>query len=64
MGLRKGDEGAAECLYANLRDGEREQQHEEIMYDLDDQVWKDLSDDWQKYLLEKEEKVPPCEPKR
>ena len=53
MGLRKGDEGAAGCLYANLRDGQ--QQHEEILSDLGDQVWKELPDDWQRHLLEKEE---------
>ena len=34
---------------------EREQQHEEILFDLDDQLWKELSDDWQRYLLEKDE---------
>ena len=36
----------------------REQQYEEILSDLDGQVWEELSDDWQK------KKVPPCEPKR
>ena len=30
----------------------REQQYEETLSDLDDQVWKEVSDDW------------PCEPKR
>ena len=33
----------------------REGQYKELLSDLDDQVWRDLSDDWQKYLLEKEE---------
>ena len=32
----------------------REQQCEELLSNMDDQVWKDLSDDWQRYLLEKE----------
>ena len=32
-----------------------ELQYEELQSDLDDQVWRDLSDDWQKYRLEKEE---------
>ena len=26
----------------------RERQHEELLSDLDDQVWRDLSDDWKK----------------
>ena len=33
----------------------REQQHEGLLSSMDDQVWKELSDDWQRYLLEKEE---------
>ena len=33
----------------------RERQYEELLSDLDNQVWKELSDDWQRYLLEKEE---------
>ena len=34
----------------------REQQCEELLSNLDDQVWKDLSDDcWQRYLMEIEE---------
>ena len=40
----------------------REWQHMELLSDLDDQMWRDLSDDWQKYLSEKK-KAPPCEPK-
>ena len=38
----------------------REWQYKELLSDLDDQVWTELSDDWQKFLSEKE--VPPCEP--
>ena len=33
----------------------REQQHEELLSRWDDQVWEELSDDWQRSLLEKEE---------
>ena len=33
----------------------REWQSKDFLSDLDDQVWRDLSDDWQKYLSEKEE---------
>ena len=33
----------------------REQQYEELLSDLDDQVVKEWSEGWQKYLLEKEE---------
>ena len=40
----------------------REQQYEEVLSNMDDQVWKELSDDWQTYLLEKK-KVLLCEPK-
>ena len=32
-----------------------EQQYEELLSNLDDHLWKDLSDDWQKYRLEKEQ---------
>ena len=39
----------------------REWQYEELVSALDDKVSRDLSDDWQKYLSEKE-KAPPCEP--
>ena len=33
----------------------REQQYEKLLSSLADQVWKELSDDWQRYLWEKEE---------
>ena len=33
----------------------RDRQWEKLLSDLDDQVLRDLSDDWQKYLGEKEE---------
>ena len=32
----------------------REWQYEELLSDLDNQVWKELSDVWQRHLLEKE----------
>ena len=43
------------CMLTSMR--ARERQYEELLSDLDDQVWRDLSDDWQKYLLEKEESL-------
>ena len=33
----------------------REQQYEELLSSWDEQEWKELSDDWPRYLLEKEE---------
>ena len=33
----------------------RERQYRDILINFDGQVWKDVSDEWQKYLLEKEE---------
>ena len=33
----------------------REKEYEGLLVDLDDQMWKILSDDWQRYLEEKEE---------
>ena len=38
----------------------RDWQYKDFLSDLDFQVWRDLSDDWQKCLSEKEES-PPCE---
>ena len=35
-----------------------EWQYRELLSDSDDQVWRDLSDDWQKFLSEKEEESP------
>ena len=37
----------------------REWQYKDFLSDLDDQVWRDLSDEWQKYLSEKEESPAP-----
>ena len=33
----------------------REWQYKDILTEFDDQVWKELSEEWQKYLSEKEE---------
>ena len=33
----------------------REFHYTDFLTDLDDQVWRDLSDEWQRYLSEKEE---------
>ena len=41
------------CVLTSMR--ARERQYEELLSDLDNQVWKDLSNDWEGYLLEKEE---------
>ena len=41
------------CMRTSMK--ARVRQYEELLSDLDDQVWRDLSDDWQKYLLDKEE---------
>ena len=35
----------------------REWQYKELLSDLDDQVWRDLSVEWQKFLSEKEESL-------
>ena len=42
------------CMLTSTKATER--QHEELLSDLDNQGWKELSDDWQRYLLEKEER--------
>ena len=34
----------------------REWQYKDLLTDLDDQVWKELSEEWRKYLSEKEER--------
>ena len=34
----------------------RDQQYEELLSSLDDQVWNELSDEWQRYLWEKRRK--------
>ena len=33
----------------------KEWQYKELLSDLDDQVWRELTDDWQKFVCEKEE---------
>ena len=33
----------------------REKEYEELLSDLDNQVWKEMSDEWQRYLMGKEE---------
>ena len=35
--------------------------HKDFLTDLDDQMWRDLSDDWQKYQSEEEEKFRPID---
>ena len=41
------------CMLTSVQ--AREWQHKELLSDLDDQLWRHLSDDWQQYLSEKEE---------
>ena len=47
---------APQCACLRTPTKARQQQHEELLSDLDDQVWKELSDDWLRYLIEKEER--------
>ena len=47
----KSIQGACMCTSTKAR----ERQYDELLSDLDIQVWIELSDDWQRYLLEKEE---------
>ena len=35
----------------------RDWQYQDFLSDLDDEVWRDLSDEWQKYLSGKEESL-------
>ena len=35
-----------------------EWQYKDILIDVNDQMWKDISEDWQKVLIRR---VPPCE---
>ena len=39
----------------------RDWEYKDPLSDLDDQVWRDLLDDWQKCISQKRRKVPPCE---
>ena len=55
MGLREGAEKAVLSACVGTSTKEREREYEKLLSDLDNQVWKELSDDWQRYLLEKEE---------
>ena len=47
------------CMLTSLR--ARERQYEELLSDLDNLVWKELSDGWQN-ICWKKKKAPPCEP--
>ena len=47
------DQGAARCLRADVCLGQRIGQYKDFLTDLDDQVWRDQSADWQQYLSEK-----------
>ena len=46
------------CMLTSMWAGER--QYEGLLSDLDDQVWRDLSDDLQKYLSKKRRKHRPA----
>ena len=41
------------CMLASMR--AREKEYEEFLSYQDDQVWNELSEEWQQYLMEKEE---------
>ena len=45
------DEGATRCFFADVRVCE-EWQYKDILNDIDDLMWEDLSEDWQKYVSE------------
>ena len=40
----------------------REKEYEEFLSDRDDQVWKEMSEEWQRYLMGKK-KALPCDQK-
>ena len=54
MDLREGDESVTECLYACFHKGARKK-YEEFLSDVDNKVWKEMSEEWQQYLMGKEE---------
>ena len=41
------------CMLVSIK--AREKEYEEFLSDQDNQVWKELSEEWQQYLTEKEE---------
>ena len=43
------------CMLTSVQ--AREWQYKELLSDLDDQLWRHLSDEWQQYLSEKEESL-------
>ena len=54
-------ESLAKCLRVNVCLGKgMAWLYKDILINFDDQVWKDLSEEWQKYLSEKEES-PACD---
>ena len=41
------------CVLVSVK--AREKEYEEFLFDQDNQVWKGISEEWQKYLMGKEE---------
>ena len=41
------------CMLVSIK--AREKEYEEFLSDLDNQVWKEMSEEWQRYLMGKEE---------
>ena len=41
------------CMLVSIK--AREKEYEKFLSDLDNQVWKDMSEEWQRYLVGKEE---------
>ena len=40
------------CMFVSTK--ARENEYEEYLSDLDNQVWKEVSEEWQRYLMGKE----------
>ena len=41
------------CMVVSIK--ARDKEYEEFLSDQDNQVWKEMSEEWQQYLMEKEE---------
>ena len=54
MDLPHGDERVKKCLFACVHNSAR-REYEEFLSDQDGHTWKEMSEEWQQYLREKEE---------
>ena len=50
-----GDERVTKCLHACVHEGRDKKSMKSSCHYQDDQVWNELSEEWQQYLMEKEE---------